>query len=480
MRSAKIKDHWRTAYKRKYEIMVDSLSFDGLRGFENGSLAIRNGITALCGGNGVGKTTLLNAILAILSPDDYNTSKALKLEGCELFCKFISGSSIAHRLATVSSGVISVNSDAIDQLEVALIDPSVDCPKLTKTFSEITNLDELLDGIEPIVATREVLELLALVVGKDYLAAWTYEVELDNDGTIPYFQVRTREGTYGSESMGLGELSVHLFLWHLSRISANSIVLVEEPETFLSPRSQEKLVDIFAKFCAEKGMLFVLTSHSAQTLASIPSDNILVLSRSSGNVRLIESSDQISYLQALGVKPQVRGAILVEDRAAREFARLLLNRVDPSFACQYEIIDAGSNGAIIKALSFPRIKGYSICGLFDGDEYDKHGKLELRWPLTYLPWPEAPETHLRNAAIAGESKLAELVGDRDGNRVHLALSGLEGEDHHDWLENLKSRLGITYEQLLAYLFDVWFSNESNRAAAEATVCRLMERLQKQT
>ena len=52
--------------------------------------------------------------------------------------------------------------------------------------------------------------------------------------------------------MGLGEVSALYIYWCLSRAAENSILIVDEPETYLAHNSQSALIDVLAKFCSEK------------------------------------------------------------------------------------------------------------------------------------------------------------------------------------------------------------------------------------
>lgn len=63
MRRAKADDYWRNLYEKDYDSTLDDFDFENVLGIGTGKLTLRGGITALCGGNGVGKTTLLQAVL---------------------------------------------------------------------------------------------------------------------------------------------------------------------------------------------------------------------------------------------------------------------------------------------------------------------------------------------------------------------------------------------------------------------------------
>ena len=57
---------------------------------------------------------------------------------------------------------------------------------------------------------------------------------------------------------------------------------------------------------------------------------------------------------------------------------------------------------------------------------------------------------------------------RSTETLDVALAALEGKDHHDWLEELPNHLGISYEQCVAGLFDVWLTDQASQGVATNT------------
>ena len=67
IRAAKYRDHWRTLFKRNYNFKLTSLAYSGLKVLHDGEIQFSPGITAIVGGNGVGKSTLVHAVVEVLS-----------------------------------------------------------------------------------------------------------------------------------------------------------------------------------------------------------------------------------------------------------------------------------------------------------------------------------------------------------------------------------------------------------------------------
>jgi predicted ATP-dependent endonuclease of OLD family len=268
MKTAKVNDTWKNIYrKRDYAINVSELQYKNLRGLGEGTVRFEGGITAICGANGVGKTTLLNALLGTVYPESLqdSTIPLLRLDGSELAAELFKDGTAINRTVTVNDSVISANPLEMS-VEAVWIDFSKHSTHLSSIFTDITHLDEELAAIEARVASTKELEMLSYIVGKNYSELKTYELEFSEYGEVPYFEVVSNGVQYNSKTMGLGELSVHYVLWHLQRIARDSIILIEEPETYLAPRSQEALINVLAKLSIEKNVWIVLTTHSPNIL----------------------------------------------------------------------------------------------------------------------------------------------------------------------------------------------------------------------
>ncbi|WP_438348398.1 ATP-dependent nuclease [Paenibacillus sp. FA6] len=464
MRTARIEDNWRNLYEKSYRFKISKITYESLKGLGTGNIEFLGGITAICGGNGVGKSTLLNAISSVLSSERLTKFKSInvKLEGSQLIGEFFNAGSTITRRVLVSSSVVESDPETID-VESIWIDGSIHAPSMIDIFSDMPNLNELLEAEMPREASDEERGLLSYIVGKDYQSCETFELELNSYGIIPYFKVISDGAEYGSEAMGLGEISVHYLLWNLHRIDKNSVVLMEEPESYLAPRSQEALLDVIAKIAADKRLWIILTTHSPSIIKNIPMEHIRLLSRVNESVEITTPTYGSEYMYSLGLKSNRLGVILVEDRCARELSKCWLGRFDPSILQEYEIVDIGSKGKIIHQINdFPFVgPWFKLFGLFDGDERNRTALEGNNWNYTFLPGEEAPEILLKRIAKSNRNQLALVCG-RDVQRINTALHGLDGRDHHDWIVEFPRQIGISYEQLIAYLFEISMTDQTLR------------------
>lgn len=478
MRLAKAGDHWRNLYQKtkSFQIKVNKLQYNNLLGIGSGIIEFNGGITAICGANGVGKTTLLKAVLTTLVSDGQdNKATTLKLDGAELIGEFVNGNNQILRMIKIKEGAVEANPKGLE-MESLWIDVPLHAPQMISIFSEMPNIQEMLDSEEPRLADEEELKLLSYIVGKQYDACRTFELELEHYGTIPYFEVEANGTVYASETMGLGEIAVHFILWNMRRISKNSIVLMEEPETYLAPKSQEALLDVIAKMSHEKRIWVILTTHSPGILKSIPMEHIRLLTRIGDSVEITIPTGQADCLQTLGIKVQKAGIILVEDRAAREYTKCWLGRFSPSLLQEFEIKDVASKENIILQLrSFPKVGSwFKIFGLFDGDQRGVI-KGEYNWSFSFLPGIEPPEKQFMQLAKNKRNELATLTG-RDITRINRAIASLEGRDHHDWLIEFPQLIGVGYDQLISYFFELSMTDENIKNSIEDAYQELINAL----
>ena len=462
MKEVKAADYWRAIYQKAYQVGVRRVVFQNVIGWNKGEVQFTGGISAVCGGNGVGKSTLLEAILKSL---DVSQGRAIGSSSARFDCAVLDveasqKGNLVHR--TTQSG--DANQDVSALVDVTFLDPALESMRIAKLLNSVANFDELLEAISPRDMDAGELKDLSYLVGKRYRRCQVYEVEeFGDEDVFPYFRVVDSGGEYGSEGMGLGEMAIHITNWYLGRVPNDSVLLIEEPETHLAPRSQDALMNAVARASITRGLWVVLTTHAPSIVRRIPPEHIRLVLRSDDGTSILDSPSRVQLNTVLGVKTRFEGVILVEDKAAREFVRALLDRVAPDIGRTFQVLDVGSNKEVVSALnSFPRKATWiSIIGLLDGDQ--RSTEIKTLWPCGFLPGTSGPEALIRDAASA--SRLGEILS-RDASELLVALSDLEGSDDHDWLEELPRQLGISYEAAISALVGCWLETDGVNEAVQ--------------
>lgn len=460
MRSAEVTDYWRKldapSDRRK---QLRSFTFVGLRGLADGAIAFSSPITALCGLSGAGKSALLRAIWAVL---DWSAVKSKipvckRLEGAELCSRVVVEGN--ERVIKLDTRTQDVEGNA-DDIDVYYIDLSTKGVELQERFCGY-DVDNLLDAYSPIELEAQEVNVLSFVCKKDYERVRIYEIDEFGE-EAPFIEVQEGDNQYDVRTMSLGEISVIVCFWILRRAKAGTIILFEEPETYIPPVSQGALMDFLAMVSVRQKLSIVFTTHSPQMVSRLSEKQVIFLYRDAAgsHVAPVEQYGRMKVL--VGLQAPVDCILVVEDRVAREFVRLSLALLDSTLITRSEILDVGgaTNVTAIRKQFPRRAQTVTLIGIYDGDMRGQVREEEGQWPLVFLPGVIGVEKMFRECAAKNSEGLAERLR-KSPEEIAVILGSLHGLDDHDWFEELSKRLGIGYEQTLLTLFSVWHSLEPN-------------------
>lgn len=484
MRDARIADHWRHIREKSRPVRIKLIAFDRVPALGTGSVLVDGGVVAVCGLNGAGKTTLMNAAFACLNagPLPREHGAATRLSNGELrltLCHRGKEFTILRDLRTGNTKLGSGESveSLLSQLSVAVLDTAAVCPRLQHYFRSDPHLEDVLEPVEPAILDREELALVNYIVGKDYEAVEVYEPERVGDfEDFPYFSVRALGNEYGSEDMGAGEFAALYLFWALRRLPKESIILLEEPETFLSPRSQEAIVNLIAKYCDEHKHSCLLTTHSPFVLSRLDREFVRIAVPGLSGAVFSPSAGSGQHMDYLGLGRRKMRLAFVEDKAGQEFMRFLLGRFRSGTEADIEIVQRGSDSKVASTLSeLPKgVRGLSVLGVVDGDLRGK--TYDVPWPVRYLPSDAPPDALVKHAVLANRGAFAQKFGIAD-SALDMALAVCAGYEHHDWPNRLAGTLNIGVEQLLWFGFAIWLEDTANQTAASAFVDEVAQLLE---
>jgi predicted ATPase len=457
MKSAESADMWGAIERRpERETQLMSFRFFGISGLQDGLVTFSSPITAICGVNGTGKSSILRALWATLDwssaqeiPEirerlkDSRSEAVLRVAGEDVTCRFPLEPNVSDERAII----------------VLHVDPSTIAVRLQRRACEISGLEELLEAITPSVLEANEISNLSGILRKQYDRIEIFEIEdYDEEDPIPFVLVSEYGREYDIRTMSLGEISVFVMYWQLVRADRNSIVLLEEPETFLSPVSQGALLDYFAMQCVKKQLSVVLTTHSPQMFARLQPNQVKFVYRAAQGAAVAGENSYNEMRKAVGIEPVVDRLFFVEDRMAREFTLSILKKLDRSILLRTEVVDVGGHGQITKAsTTIPdRVTFFRAIGVYDGDV---QGEVNDSRPHIFLPGGTI-EVAFRDLLNSNPESLARRLG-HDSEQVAVALAGVSGMDHHDWFEELRKRLHVTYSEIMHACFEEWLCVPEN-------------------
>ncbi|WPN77233.1 ATP-dependent nuclease [Pseudomonas germanica] len=460
VRAASFGDDWRRVFHRNYSECVKEISISNSLAIEDANISLGRGIVALVGGNGVGKSTLAHAIVEGLlnfaaTPD--LLAQQNRIDGVAIDFRISKEGNTHTRKVSFGNGTKIVEGE--DTVSCIWIDPSLFSMMCRQQINGDKTFEEILDGITPKLLTDEQLQLASYVVGKDYETCEVWEVsEYGPFEVWPYFRVGINGVVYGSETMGQGELALLSALWTVQRSPDNSLVILEEPETHVSSRSQLAFMDFLAREGGRRGISFLLTTHSPVILQRIPLSNtyLLLANGSRSCILTPPRSHHISSLLGGGIS--YKALLVIEDETAKVFCETIIEQIDPDFARQVSFVVArDGESEIVKVLNtMPRVQGWAtLIGCFDGDQREHHRTLNLPWPHVFLPGIEPPDQILKNRfrELDQESVARELrVDPRD---LLVAIASTAGVDFHDWAGNMSRSLNIGQAEFVRGVTKVW-------------------------
>jgi predicted ATPase len=457
VRRAKVDDHWNTLYKRNYDHFLENVNLNGVGGIEE--VIFKNGIFAICGLNGAGKSTIISALKDLLGIK-INSHDIKKINGKDVEAQItINGNSFTLKNSDEFRFIDKANgSDLINYLDYKQSMTVLD-------FLQQDHLDELLEQFDENVYNNKILVEINYIVGKQYDHIVLVEID-DGEQIIPYFNVRVGDLEYNSLSMGIGEHFLFYIYWVFSKLEKNSILLIEEPETFISINSQNTLMNFIAKKTSELGLNIILATHSPYIIKNIRKENICIVSRYFNTVSITSPSQAKESLFLLGLDIPKRGCMFVEDYLAELFLKTIVSSNYCFLLNEFNIEKLNGESEITKRLEFPNSINFSykIIGVYDGDMKSKMTdkiKKDVNWGYCYLPTDDAIEVVFRKCLRENLDRVCSSIHVKREDMIRV-LSSIDGEEHHDWFSRLCTNLGKDIVVVVNVIYHIWEENQNNK------------------
>ncbi len=466
MRKARSEDWQRRlrAGLQNWPTRLSRLSFSDVPSLGTADIPFLSPLTVISGPNGVGKSTLLRALWGALAPGA--AAKTLvanrKLTaGTATVDLHVGGTATTVEVEFFAGGVREVHGAT---MAVTHIDSAAEVSRHQTEFCRFSSAEEIINGVGSRELNKKSLSDINFILNREYRSVSLYEVEVGD--ISPYFEVSYGNDRYDTRTMGSGEAAAFYLWWILDRAEKDSILLIEEPETFLSFSCQGSLAQYLISILVEKRITAIITSHSSPLVTAVPKESLRFLSRGQAGLEIFSENPPPIYLRSIGIDPPQISTIFVEDEMGRAFCKGVLERFNASLARRVFVENALGEGEVIGLLrATARFEGpIKHVGLFDGD---MRGKIpdDVRSRSAFLPGDQAPEILFRAMISADPQPLGEMTGN---GQIRAILAGLEGANHHDWYERISKELGYTKSQLFALMFSIWMRLPDNATAAITT------------
>lgn len=433
--------------------LVESVSTSSFSGFHDDVSEIFGGLTVICGQNGSGKTRLLTAI--------------------------------AEAVTASTDEPVTVSCGEVDRSKVAYLDLSWQIQRQLRSIVADASLDERVEQAGAVSLKAVELRLLQFVLSDELEAIEIYELDSTDEpviepvphpairlsqefreDAIPYFVLTAGGDKRATPELSRGELSVLTLFWALRQMDVGGVLLVDEPDAYLSPQAARRAFDMVAHFVGTTKFHCVASSHSYLALSTLPSEHLLILERDVNRVTTISPATSASLWRTLRIAPVVQIVFAVEDAAGAQWLRTLFRLTDFEHADVSAIWIVAGDSGVRKFAELPAVKeggGLRFWGVLDGDQRDSNAN---KGNFLLLPGAKSPEQMALDILAKGDASV--LGEDIAPPRVLEVLSRHKGEDAHDKLLALANEFGFQMSTLRDRLLTDWLlkSDEGSVALVE--------------
>lgn len=428
LRRAQIEDQYRKLARGQVRSPLRKVEINGHAHLGSLTAEMAPGVTLLCGVSGAGKTQFLRTLARHLrrqAPSDgLSHPTAVRMTGQSRHQK-------SDRNGPATGDVELADAKA----PCVYIDTARECFDVLTQVSRIPahELESERATAEKAPRSAWFDHALGTIMGRPYDLATHQELDRRSpaSGEPPtwfYYELSRHGETYGPGQMSLGELAACVILRALRGVARGSIVLLDEPENFLSPRARERLLDIIVARAVKMELSVVLASHSPEFAYRLPNTSLRTLERGVGataQATISAGAIPAQVSRKLGMAPRTEAVLLVEDRFARMMLEELLRCHLPELAPHLRVQDVrgADTVATVARVLGPTRPAVAFLGVLDGDTRSEAGR-QGEW-LEYLPGHHDPELvvmqmlQLRTGAAASELGVAEEALKRALEEAHV-------------------------------------------------------------
>ena len=387
---------WQQPPSNFLQALLKAITIDGpprLRGIEKLRVPFAYPITAICGRNGVGKSTILSlAALSANRPEDWRVApwptsprrkppSRMNYHWSDFFFRHHSAPSYTG-FKVIFDYSIAGNEIEIERLRTDKYrwrtNPDQGRskrPRFPKRSIEFVSLSRILPPSELRDArnafgtqkessteslSQDILENLSWILGRTYA---TVDVHETNKVRL----ARCNAGAdYSGFDMGAGENAAIAILSALGRLPNGGLLLIEEIEHGFHPEAQKSLINALTEIVKKTKQQIIFTTHSEHIIDALPREaRVLVDKVNADHTAWPSPTTRLAMSNMIGT-PQEEATIYVEDNFSATLVSTCLPLALRSRVRIVVIGDAskvaGQMGAHVRG-GFP---GQAKC-IFDGD-----------------------------------------------------------------------------------------------------------------
>lgn len=231
---------------------------------------------------------------------------------------------------------------------------------------------------------------------------------------------------YSENNMGFGEGRIVYIVDALESAPAQSLFILEEPETSLHEAAQHRFAKYLLSVCVRRGHQVIMTTHSSAMTEALPPEARKLVMRDVDGVKVFDRISASRVRTTLSGGHAGRTVVCVEDNFAASMLREIIRANDPAFLKVIQIIEAGDKDAIVEAKRLFDKAGTKAIAVRDADVGPDEKK-----KLYSLPGSLPPEKEVFTCPNVIK-KISENFG-VDFNKIIAQNSNL---DHHYFVEKV--------------------------------------------
>jgi len=432
---------------------LEWIEISGIRGWIGQRVEFPFPITALVGENGVGKSTVLQAVAACYRGDNFASdffpdtpweevrSAEIKVSMREGIASGSITTSVRKRTERWRGNDERKerNVEYIDLRRIQPIAARTGYARMAKKEVRETSYD---------VFDDETLETLSRILGRNYQHAKLSTTDIDSSRKVPV--VSRDGGNYSGFHSGAGETTIAELLPRM--LPKYSILLIDEIETSLHPRTQRRLLRHLATLCRNTESQCILTTHSPYILDELPPEGRIYLMESEGQKRIISGVSPAFAMTKMDDEIYPESDVYVEDeRSATLLSEIITNSKQRDLILRYQAIPFGSAnvgrslGQMVKEKRFPRPSAVFL----DGDQSSSVG-------CNLLPGGDAPERVVfEGLSSNGFDGLSKRLSRSQADVADACNQAMLLSDHHEWIKYAADRLSVTGQVLWQGMCAEW-------------------------
>lgn len=261
--------------------------------------------------------------------------------------------------------------------------------------------------------------------------------------------------TYSENNMGFGEGRVVYTVRLLETCPAQSLVILEEPETSLHESAQYELSKYLLDVSDRRGHQIVFSIHSSTMMNALPPEGRKLLIRKNDGVKVYNRVSASRIRTALSAGEHGHCVICVEDDFAQSLLREILQRFDKTLLSSVSVLPFGDTKAVKAAKEALENSGVHAIAVRDADKGES--KLEN---LFKFPGSQPPEKD-----VFLNNSVQSCLSSTYGIDFQSIISAKPDLNHHKYAEHCCDKAHVSREVLetdciRAFLDDVgpsWYT-----------------------